>query len=466
MTPADVNRWFGQNESQTLDFVNVADNKRIASAVCGMLNANGGVVVVGVSDDGSVIGLDNVDSSADDIDAYLLKQISPPAPCALFSTEVDGNTVIVIDVPNGPNKPYVTEGKIFVRVGNSNRLAVADDISRLIQHRLEADQHWESRPAVSISTSDLDTQEIQRAIRESVEAGRFEPGVTDPVEVLRRFNLLFDNRPNQAAAVAFAAKVMPWYPQCTLRLARFRGITKEQFVDQQKVSGHAFLLLDEAHKFLGKHLPVQGTFQVDSLRRRDKPLYPTLALREALVNAICHRDYSIAGGAISVAIFDDRLEIASTGMLPPGLTIADLKSDHFSQPRNPLLADVFYRRGLIELWGRGTQGIVRLCLEVGCPEPQFEERAGEFVVRFFAPNYAAALPEGLDLSERQSRVFAVLQGSMKRTLKQIKESVDPSLSDSTIRNELNRLRELGLVEAVGVGRGAFWRVARLSPSPD
>ena len=113
-------------------------------------------------------------------------------------------------------------------------------------------------------------------------------------------------------------------------MARFRGVTKDEFLDQQQLTGHAFELLREADLFLRRHLPVAGRFEPGVLERIDEPLFPPLALREALVNALCHRDYSIAGGAVSVAIYDDRLEISSTGLLPFGLTVADLKRDHES----------------------------------------------------------------------------------------------------------------------------------------
>jgi ATP-dependent DNA helicase RecG len=369
----------------------------------------------------------------------------------------------VIDIPSGYRKPYVIDGRVFVRAGEATRAATADDINNLIQERIKSDEHWERQPAVGMTPGDLDTAEIQKAIRQAVDAGRFDSSKTNTEDVLRNLNLVIDGRPIQAAVVAFGSQVLPWYPQCTLRIAKFRGVTKEEFVDQRKVSGHAFLLLEEANSFLGKHLSVSGTFEEGQLLRHDRPLYPILALREALVNALCHRDYSIAGGAVSLAIFDDRLEIGSTGTLPQGITVADLKRDHFSQPRNPLLADLFYRRGLIELWGRGTQGIVRLCVEAGCPEPQFDERAGEFVVRFLAPSYAATV-SGLDLSDRQARILAAFRANPVRSLREIREIIDHNLSDSTIRNDLNRLRDMGLIEAVGVGRGAFWRVVRLSPS--
>ncbi|MCZ2154546.1 MAG: hypothetical protein LC114_11700 [Bryobacterales bacterium] len=118
------------------------------------------------------------------------------------------------------------------------------------------------------------------------------------------------------------------------------------------------------------------------------------------MNAFCHRDYSITGSAVSLAIYDDRLEIWSDGTLPFGLVVDDLKRDHPSRPRNPLIAEAFYRRGLVERWGRGTQKIVELCVQAGHPEPEFIEQAGALGVRFLpsAPGQSAEMarpPPGL-----------------------------------------------------------------------
>jgi ATP-dependent DNA helicase RecG len=464
MTLADRNRWFGKSESQTLEFKSAVDFRSVAQAVCGMLNTQGGVIAIGIDDDGAHIGIDNADVQAEELDQNIRRRISPLAPWSILTTEVDEKSIILIDVPSGPRKPYVTDGKVFVRVGERDRPAVASDINRLIQERIQSDQIWERQPAIGMTIIDLDTVEIENTIRQAVEAGRFESSATNAEDVLQRLNLVVDGRPIQAAVVAFGSHLLPWYPQCCLRIARFNGVTKDEVVDQRKLNGNAFRLLEEAIRFLGQHLPIRGSLQEGQLRRQDRPLYPILALREALVNALCHRDYSIPGGAVSVAIFEDRLEIASTGTLPQGISVSDLKRDHFSQPRNPMLADIFYRRGLIELWGSGTQRIIRLCVEAGCPEPQFEERAGEFVVRFLAPNYTPSVPAGFHLSERQARILAVFQAYPMRSLREVREAIDPALSDSTIRNDLNYLRECGLVEAVGVGRGAFWRPIRWSAS--
>ena len=233
-------------------------------------------------------------------------------------------------------------------------------------------------------------------------------------------------------------------------------MTKDEFLDQQQLTGHAFELLREADLFLRRHLPVAGRFEPGVLERIDEPLFPPLALREALVNALCHRDYSIAGGAVSVAIYDDRLEISSTGLLPFGLTVADLKRDHESYPRNPLLANVFYLRGLIERWGRGTQKIVELCVQAGHPEPEFEERAGSVTVRFIPSGYTPPHRVSHDLTERQRRILHALRDGDRRRSQYIREALDVNLPASTLRDDLVFLRSLGLIESAGRGAGAVW----------
>jgi ATP-dependent DNA helicase RecG len=210
------------------------------------------------------------------------------------------------------------------------------------------------------------------------------------------------------------------------------------------------------HRPLRRHLPVAGRFEPGLFERQDEPLFPPLALREALANALCHRDYSIAGGAVSVAVFDDRLEISSTGLLPFGLSVEDLKRPHQSLPRNPLLASVFYLHGLIERWGRGTQKIVELCVKAGHPEPEFEERAGEVVVRFLPSGYVPPHRVSHDLTERQRRILHILRDGGRLRSSAIRAPLTPSPSATALRDELNLLRNLGLIEGSGHGAGARW----------
>jgi ATP-dependent DNA helicase RecG len=216
------------------------------------------------------------------------------------------------------------------------------------------------------------------------------------------------------------------------------------------------LLLEEADLFLRRHLPVAGRIEAGVMERQDQPLYPPLALREALVNALCHRDYSIPGGAVNLAIFDDRLEIISAGLLPPGITVADLKREHVSRPRNPLIAEVFFRRGLIERWGRGTQKIVELCRTAGQPEPEFEEQAGSVVVRFRPGSYHPPLQVSRELSERQRHVLLTLSDRREWRVQEILAQLENPPSLRSLQADLRTMRELRLVQTSGRGRHARW----------
>jgi len=208
--------------------------------------------------------------------------------------------------------------------------------------------------------------------------------------------------------------------------------------------------------FLLRHLPVSGRFEPGRIERIDEPLFPVAALREALVNAICHRDYSITGGCVSAAIFDDRLEIWSDGQLPFGQRVEDLKRPHRSLPRNPLISGVFYRRGLVEEWGRGTQMIVDLCVRAGHPEPEFLEESGAFGVRFLPSGYIAPHRVVHDLTERQREILQLLARADRLSFAEVREGLREAPSDRSVRNDLAHLRTLGLAQLEGHGRGARW----------
>ena len=154
--------------------------------------------------------------------------------------------------------------------------------------------------------------------------------------MLRGLGLLRDDVLLRAAAVLFGdpQRLEIDMPQCLLRVARFRGNDRMEFLDKRQFNGNAFTLFGNAEKFLRDTLPIAGRFEQDRFERIDEPLYPPLATREAIANALCHRDYSIGGGSVGIAVYDDRLEITSSGSLHFGLTPEMLFAPHESRPWN------------------------------------------------------------------------------------------------------------------------------------
>ena len=353
-------------------------------SLCAFLNGSGGIVIIGVGPDGRLIGQDVSDATQQKI-AAALDRFEPPAPVQLQIVELEkGKQAIVLKADaDNDSMPFTFEGRSYERVGTTTRRMPQAKYERTLFDRAHGKRRWESEPAGGIELRDIDREEVFRVVEAAKSAGRLiGPVGTRLADVLDRLKLRRNGKLLQAAVVLFGKEFLPDYPQCELRMARFRGIDKTEFLDQRNVRESAFKLLEEAQLFCQRHFPLPGKIVPGKLQRVDTPLIPPDAMREILVNALIHRDYSIAGGAISLAIFDDRVEVWSAGTYPTGITPEKLSKSHQSVQRNPLIADVFYKTGLIEKWGRGTNRVIEMCLEADIAPPKFEEITGAAVVTF------------------------------------------------------------------------------------
>jgi ATP-dependent DNA helicase RecG len=448
-----------QGESEYLEFKrSTGQRSEGAKTVCAMLNGLGGFVLFGVSNDGAIIGQDIGQRTLEDLE-HELQRLEPPAFPEIQTLALENGRMIIALCVQGGGGPYTYDGRAYIRQGTVTRIMPQQRYEHMLLERMHSAHRWENQRAQGISVADLDQAEITRTIEEAIRRGRTEdPGTRDSHALLTGLNLVHNGELLNAAVVLFGRddRIMPCYPQCLLRLARFRGRDKTEFVDNRQETGHAFDLLLRAQRFLRDHLPVAGRVVPTLFERVDDPLYPLAALREALANALCHRDYSIGGGAVSIGIYDDRLEIASTGTLPFDLTPDDLLRPHPSRPRNPLIAQVFYRRGIIESWGRGTIKIVELTQQAGLAPPEFECCGGEVLVRFRPTSYVPPMRVGRDLSPLQRALLEVLAARKAAPLSELRRAVGLPVADRTLQENLSVLRQLELVESRGRGRGARW----------
>lgn len=203
-----------------------------------------------------------------------------------------------------------------------------------------------------------------------------------------------------------------------------------------------------AERFLIESLPIAGRIVPGRMEREDTPLLPVEALREALANAFVHRDYAIGGGSVSIAHYDDRLEIISIGDLHFGLMPEALFREHESKPWNPMIARTFYRRGIIETWGRGTLKIARLMQESGLGLPAVTLRDGAVVVTFNLPGKTTGkTPEG---------VLRLLAEDPNLSVPQLAERLNKS--ELTIHRAIRKLRESGRLVRIGPDKGGHWQV--------
>ena len=462
MTPEQISRWVTVGESETQEFKETTGQRReAAKAVCAMLNHRGGRVLFGVRPDrvvaGQIVGADTLEDIAQE-----LQRVDPPAFPSIDAVGIGGGrAVIVVTVPSGSGRPYSYQGQAYRRVGATSLRLSRDEYNEMLLERVHADRRWENEEATGWAVADLDHDQIAETVAEAVRRGRLdEPGTREPELLLRGLHLLRGGRLLRAAVVLFgrSEEMAATYPQCLLRVARFRGTSRTEFLDSRQFHGHAFDLLRMGQRFLVESLPIAGRVLPGLFERVDDPLYPPEALREALGNAICHRDYSMGGGSIGIGIYDDRLEVTSTGSLRFGLTPEMLFDPHESRPWNPLIAGVFYRRGVIENWGRGTLRMAELAERAGLPRPEIEDSGGAVTVRFRPGRYVPPQRVGLDLTERQRAILAILGVTPQGVaLRDILPRLVNGATARQVRKDLQALRTLELAGPTGQGRGARWR---------
>jgi len=383
----DLKALVRKGESDRVEFKRSTGQRTTAAkTVCGMLNGLGGFVIFGVSDKGEIVGQQVSARTLEEL-SNELRRIEPPAfPDIETIPFKENRAVIAISVPSGGG-PYTFDGRPYVRHGPTTIRMPREEYDRRLLERLHATQRWENQSVPDgVTIDDLDAEEIQITLDNAIRLGRLEaPSRRDIESILRGLELIHDGKLLNAAVVLYGktARLKPLYPQLEIRLARFRGKNRlADFADNRQYWGHAFSLLRRAESFLMDHVPIAGRVIPSKMVREDQPWYPPRATREAIANAICHRDYTIPGGAVAVAMYDDHLEITNPGTFHFGITPEKLTRPHESKPWNPIIANVFYRAGIIERWGSGTLNILDWCKENENPPPTWQEQAGSVYVTF------------------------------------------------------------------------------------
>ena len=476
MILSQIEKLAGQGESGSIEFKkSTAQLKAACKTICAFLNGDGGYVLFGVCDDGNILGQEVSDKSKREIGNELAK-ISP-APHELvnvYYVKLDAPDKVVIcvqAVSDSAKRPFMYDNRAYVRHETSTIPMARDYLEQLTLANAQGDFAWDNRPCNNATIGDLDTDEILATIREGTINGRIPEGYAtdDPFAALRRLDLLDGEKIKNAAVVLFGKKPDYFYPQCLLRLARFRGLDKSEFIDNKQVGGNIFKLLNESMMFANLHLPIASTFPKDQVQRVDTPLFPILALREAMANALCHRDYSNYSGSVGFAIYDDRLEIWNCGQFPAGVTLANLKSNPRSVPRNRKIANVLYYHKIFESWGRGINKIIDDCTAAGHPEPVYTQDSLGTLLTLKSKQLigAGALPTSLSdtsayrevMHGQKKEILQILQESGPLSTTQIREKMSsPKPAERTTRAILTIMSNDGLIVAHGQTNKRKWHL--------
>jgi len=317
---------------------------------------------------------------------------------------------------------------------------------------------------MAMEEDDLDRDEIRRTAQQAKESGRFAfANEADDIEILQALAVYSAKGFTQAADVLFATNPALRHPQTRVRVTRFASDKSgDAYLDDRLLQGPLVKVFEQAFEVLSQHVRWEARFQTGDVRRTDRPEYPFEALREGLVNAFAHRDYSGFSGGVTVGIYPNRIEIWNSGHFPEGLLPSGLKKNHPSLPTNPDIAHVFYLRGLMERIGRGGQLIINACQDHSLPAPKWIDRPTGVTLTIFGRTGHEA--ELLSANPRQQALLAQLGRGEKIRPGEYHQRFATEVSDRQARRDLVELEEAGLLLRIGKGAGTvFQRTDRTWP---
>jgi ATP-dependent DNA helicase RecG len=411
-------------------------------------NSEGGTLLLGINDSGDVVGLKNTGRLLEDIPNKIINKLGLIPNVRLESkNNLDYISVYV----SSSNYPIPFEGRFYKRSGSTTQEIKGTELQSFLLSKIG--KSWDSL-INQASIDDLDSETINLYKTLSKERLPSISQLSDTKIILENLNLLVDDKLTNAAVLLFGKNPRKFIPNTETRVGRF--LNDVDILDTILIDGNLIQQLNKATEAIKKHLKVR--FEIKENERHDVWDYPLPAIREALMNALIHKDYQVTGD-IQIRIYDNKIWFYNPGLLPYPMTIDKLKSEHGSFPRNKLLAMTFYYAGFIEKWGSGTLRIINQFKEISHPEPDFKEDLGGFNVYFYKDKYNEEQLKKFGLNERMMTAILFTKENGKITNKDYQKL--NSCGRNTASNELKELVENGLFKESGKkGAGAYYVIAQ------
>ena len=417
---------------------------RYISAFC---NTEGGVLYIGIDDKGEVVGIEQPKKLIEKLPNFIAQKtgIMP----LIHLREKAGKEYLEIEVQPSA-MPISVHGRYYTRSGSVTSELQGNRLNMFLAAKMGLT--WESVIEEDFSLEDIDTDTVERfklLAKDRVPSIEQE---TDLLALMERLNLVVGGRFKRAAVVLFGKNVQRYVLQARIKIGKF--LTDTEVLTTDIVEGNLIQQVDRAldilrTKYLLSYISYEG------IHRREKQVYPYEALREALLNSIIHREYFVSS-EIQVRVYEDKLVIGNEARLHD-ITVEDLSRPHPSRPHNKLIADVFYKAGFIESWGRGTQRIIDNCLAEGLSAPVYEHKMGFLYLTFFHERINERINE---LSDMEREVYQILRE--EPTIRQIDLANRLDLTEQYIRKLIKKLKEHGWIERIGARKNGYWKIIEKS----
>ena len=448
--------WAQIIESETLEAKRqLSSSSKLAIEVVAFANTRGGRIVIGYDEKAKAfVGVVPSQRLEEKIANIIHDCCEPYVPYTVSYESIQDKTLLIIDIPVSTNKPHYLKGKglaqgTYVRVGSTCRLADQETLARLIRQGKHISFDSET---VSKSVS-LDQEKIQRFLTERKK--RLGARVTKITQaLLEDLGAQSNGAQTVAGCLLFYdhPQDIPELSHATIKAARFKGTQKGTFLDQAEINGSLADQIDNAVTFVLKNIRLSGT--IEGSKRIERYEYPPDIIREAIVNAVIHRDYSISGACILLAVYDNRLEVTSPGGLAGQVTVDNIQDRQYN--RNPIIAKRMFEMAYFDSWGQGIDRILAWAAQTRARPPTFIDAYDQFTLTLFPENSmpSSSTEHELPLSQLERDVLDYVERHGRVTNREIRQTYGCTKTQAQI--VLRKLRDRNLLKAYGAGRSTFY----------
>ena len=469
---AEENLFAGESKNIEYKVAVPKKSEKYMKTVVAFANGNGGKIVFGIDDKTlEIVGMDedNIFKTMDAITNAISDSCEPRIRPDVTLQTVNDKTVIVVEILPGAMRPYyiksegMTEGT-YMRVSGTTRPVEGYMLKELI---LEGqNRYFDSEPCRELQITDEDIQNLCKTMKETAIKNTWQNSEKAKIKDITKNTLLSwgiltevqgEIFPTNAYALLTGQLRMQPVIQCGL----FKGKDRAYFADRKEFDGPIQNQVYAAYQYVLEKINMG--MQIQGIYRQDVYELPTDSVRELIANAVAHRSY-LEPGNIQVAIFDDRLEVTSPGMLLNNVSIKKMM-EGYSKPRNPAIANAFAYMKIIEKWGTGIPRIFRECREYGLPDPELIDFDGDFRVNMYrntAIDYSPRVNDRVNdkvndrVNEIEEKILKFIDNDPAITITQL--SMELELSRKTIAAKLKTLKEKKMIERVGSSRKGYWKI--------
>ena len=441
---------------QTVAFIPKPEATLLAETMVAFANADGGTILLGVDEQGQVIDY-LTDNNVEGELVRAMVMCRPPVVTEWEQSELPAGVVVALKVARSPELHALADGRVLIRQGQENRPPSGEVIRHLAATKSSGD--FEGEAIAGATLVDLDKRTIDEYLKLRTEREGHPPRGNLQEHLVDIGAMLEDGTPTVAGLLLFGKTPQVFLPQSGIIFVKFMG--KEArgrdglagYGRRVEIDGPLARMIERAWSLIREEMRVEAV--VSGLKRQEMPEYPSFAVREALVNAVCHRDYRLTGRKVEIRMYDDRLEVISPGGLPGYITLDNIVEEHFS--RNPRVVAGLFQWGYIEELGLGIDRMIEEMLESGHTAPDFEAKPYSFTVRLHNTRERAPAVQRWDpnMNERQIRAMSFIEESGRITNRDYRQ-LCPEVNPETLRLDLVDLVDKGLLLKIGDKKGTYY----------